>query len=353
MAVDKGLLLLNLGSPVAPRTPEVRRYLAAFLTDPYVIDLPWPLRQLLVRGWIAPRRAPLSAEAYHKIWLAEGSPLLHFSRLFGEAVKRRLAPEWDVRLAMRYGEPALSAAVRDWKVSRVYVLPLYPQYAESSTRSALEAAFAGLAGAKFGGEIFFLNDFYDQGGFLDAQARRISEAAAEFRPDHVLLSFHGLPEHHMARLHPGHCLRAPGCCDTLDSRNRLCYRAQCFATARGLSARLDLADLDLPSEKISVSFQSRLGRRPWIKPYTDHVIEELASAGVRRVLVSCPSFVADCLETLEEVGLRLRRQFIAAGGEDLALVPALNAEDFWIESFCRMVGDPKLRWRRKGDACSI
>lgn len=352
MVADKGLLLLNLGSPSAPLTPIVRRYLTAFLTDPYVIDLPWPLRQLLVRGWIAPRRAPSSAEAYHKIWSTEGSPLLHFSRLFTEAVKRRLVPEWDVRLAMRHGEPALERAARDWEVKRVYVLPLYPQYAESSTRSALDAALTELEHAKFGGEVFFLNNFYDQKEFLDAQARRISSAASGFRPDHILLSFHGLPEHHMTRLHPAHCLRTPGCCGTIDSRNRLCYRAQCFATARGLAARLDLASLGLRAEKVSVSFQSRLGRRPWIKPYTDHVIEELASAGARRVLVSCPSFVADCLETLEEIGLRLRRQFLAAGGEELALVPALNAEDFWIESFCRMVNDPDLPWR-KGETCSI
>ena len=328
MAERRGLLLINLGSPKSAATGDVRRYLNQFLTDPHVIDLAAPWRQLLVRGIIAPLRAPKSARAYAKVWTPGGSPLVAFTRAFAEKLGARLAGEFDVRWAMRYGEPSIAARARDWDVRSVAVVPLYPQYAESSTRTALEEARRHL-GAR---DVRTLEDFFDAGEFLSAEARAIQAHLDAEKPDHLLLSFHGLPEHHMTKLHPEHCFRTADCCERIDATNRFCYRAQCVATAKGLVARLRY-----PAERVTYGFQSRLGRRPWIKPYTDVVVDELVARGVRRLSVACPSFVADCLETLEEVELRLREQFRARGGEELKLIPALNAQDHWVEAFAGLV----------------
>jgi ferrochelatase len=331
----QGLLIINLGSPEAPTAAAVKTYLAEFLTDKYVIDLPTPLRHLLVRGLIAPRRAPQSAEAYSKIWSENGSPLVHNTRQFTAKVARALGSDYDVRWAMRYGQPSIPSQLQNWAVERIFVVPMYPQYAESSTRTAIEE----VATSRKNFEV--LEDFYARPEFLKAQARRIANARAAFKPDHILLSFHGLPEHHMRKLHPHHCFQTDTCCAQISASNRYCYRAQALATARGLQK-----ELGLNAQNSSVSFQSRLGRRPWIRPYTDVVIEELAQKGVRRVLVSCPSFVADCLETLEEIQMRLREQFQKEGGEELQLAPALNDDDSWVKDFCTMIQDQSLPWRK-------
>lgn len=325
----KGLLLINLGSPAAPETKEVRAYLNEFLNDPYVIDLPTPFRQILVRGIIVPTRAPKSAEAYRKIWRDDGSPLVQLTRSFAQKLAPILGEDWDIRLAMRYGEPSIKNATKDWNVKDVTIAPLYPQYAESSTRTALEEAKRVLP-KELNQNV--LREFHSRPAFIKAQARVIQESLEKLKPDHLLLSFHGLPEHHLTKLHPQHCLQANSCCDTLTAANADCYRAQVMATVRELKQKLNF-----DAGKISVSFQSRLGRRPWIKPYTDFVVDDLAKAGVKRLAVSCPSFVADCLETLEEIQMRLKEQFLAAGGSDLILIPALNDADHWAEAFADMV----------------
>jgi protoporphyrin/coproporphyrin ferrochelatase len=335
----KGLLLINLGSPEAPTPQALRPYLNAFLMDKYVIDIPRVLRVPLVYGLITPFRAPKSAAAFAKIWTPEGSPLKVFTKRFAEGVKKELEPLWSVRWAMRHGVPSLRDAVADWNVDDIYIVPLYPQYAESSTRSALEAAVNEIRQAHRSKRIFVREGFHAEKEFVQAQAAQISETAAVFKPDWIMLSFHGLPEHHMTKLHPGYCLQSSTCCDTLTSRNQHCYRAQAFATGRDLRPLINFAP-----EKISVSFQSRLGRRPWIKPYTDFVVTELAQRGVKRLLVSCPSFVADCLETLEEIQIRLREQFLREGGDDLCLVPALNDKTIWKTEFSRMISRPTLAW---------
>jgi len=335
----KGLLLINLGSPEAPTSPALRRYLNEFLMDPYVIDLPRVLRAPLVYGLITPFRAPKSAAAFAKIWTPQGSPLQIFTERFCEGVKQELEPEWSVRWAMRYGDPSLRETVKNWNVRDVYIVPLYPQYAESSTRSALEFAVKELRRSNSNQRIFALDDFHGEKEFVQTQAAQISESAAKFNPDWILLSFHGLPEHHMTKLHGTHCLKSETCCDSLSASNRYCYRAQAFATGRDLRPLINF-----PEEKISVSFQSRLGRRPWIKPYTDFVVTELAERGVKRLLVSCPSFVADCLETLEEIQMRLREQFLREGGDDLCLVPALNDKPIWKKEFSRMISRTNLPW---------
>jgi ferrochelatase len=327
-----GVLLVNLGTPASPHVGDVRRYLREFLSDPRVIDLPAPLRWLLLRAVILPFRPRRSAHAYASVWTPQGSPLLVHSRALAEGVAKALGPGHRVELAMRYGEPSIGGALDRLDaegVERIVVLPLFPQYAASAGGSALEAVYRE-AGRRWNvPPIDALPPFYDDPGFLRALAEVARPHLERFRPDHVLVSFHGLPERHVRRSDRSgsHCLARADCCDAIDPANRDCYRAHCFATARGLAGRLAL-----PAERWSVAFQSRLGRTPWIRPYTDLRLPELAGAGVRRLAVACPSFVADCLETLEEIGIRARAQWRELGGEDLLLVPCPNAHPLWVET---------------------
>lgn len=328
----KGLLLVNLGTPDAPRTAEVRRYLREFLSDPRVLDVNPVARWLLLSLVILPFRSSRSAAAYRAIWTDRGSPLLVHSRDLASRVAEALGTNWRVELAMRYGEPSIPRALdrlREEGVCDLVVFPLYPQYAASTTGSTLEAVFRA-AGQSWNVPLLAVAPpFYDDPAFVRAFAevgRPVLEAA---RPDHVLFSFHGLPERQIRKSDEsgGHCLTSAVCCDAIGPANRNCYRAQCFATARALREALGLAEGDT-----TISFQSRLGRTPWIGPHTDAVLPELVRAGRRRLAVFCPSFVADCLETLEEIGIRAREQFRAAGGEELVLVPSLNAHPLWVEA---------------------
>ena len=332
-----GVLLVNLGTPDAPTPGAVRRYLREFLSDPRVIDIHPVARKLLLELVILPVRPRKSAEAYAKIWTAEGSPLLTLSRALEAKVRAAMGPGHLVELAMRYGSPSIPDALGRLLAGgarRLLVAPLYPQYSSSATGSSVEAVFAALAGQHVVPALSVLPAFYDDPGFISAFAAVGAPVLERERPDHVLFSFHGLPERHVrASDHSGqHCLRSASCCEAIGEANRDCYRAQCFATARALAARLALAP-----GSWSVSFQSRLGRTPWIKPYTDLRLDELAREGKRRLCVFCPAFVADCLETLEEIGLRARAQFLAAGGESLALVPSLNASEAWVGALVQLL----------------
>lgn len=304
-----------------------------------MIDIPAPLRHLLVRGWIAPTRASKSAAAYKKIWRSDGSPLIVFTQQFTDKVREELVQRFDVRWAARYGSPSIRFHFEKWDISELYVVPLYPQYASSSTLSALDEVRRALKDSGLKIKMRVLRDFYGEAEFIHSQSQQIRKHAESFRPDHYLLSFHGLPLHHVQKLHPDRCQITPGCCEKVEATNRWCYRAQSMATARALVSALELS-----AGQVTVAFQSRLGRRPWIKPYTDEILPELVEGGVRRLLVSCPSFIADCLETLEEVEIRLNQQFLELGGEELKLVPALNAEDFWVQDFCQMVSRHNLHW---------
>jgi ferrochelatase len=327
-----GVLILNLGTPASPAPADVRRYLRQFLSDPYVIDLAAPLRRLLLEAVILPFRPRRSAEAYAKIWTPAGSPL----RVHGLALRDRLAAAlgtgFAVELGMRYGEPALTGAVarlREAGARRVVVRPLFPQYSRAATRSALDAAAAALGAHPELTWAVVREDFHAEPGFVAALAGVAAPRLTRFRPDHVLMSYHGLPERQIRRTDPSgrHCLADASCCDAVTEVNRRCYRAQCFATSRALAAALELAP-----DAWSTSFQSRLGTTPWIRPYTDHVLPELRGRGVARLAVLCPSFVADCLETLEEIGIRGRAQWRELGGEALELVPCLNADPAWAET---------------------
>jgi ferrochelatase len=334
-----GVLLLNLGTPDAPETAPVRRYLREFLYDPRVIDIHPVGRMLLLEGAILPFRPSKSAEAYKKIWTDKGSPLLFHSVALKEAVQAKLGAAVPVELGMQYGNPSIPSALeslRQQQVEQIVVAPLYPQYSASSTGSALEKVYQHASTRWVIPAISTVGAFYDHPGFIEAfrdVARPVIDA---LNADHVLFSYHGLPERHMRKADDSgaHCLASKSCCDTLTPVNRNCYRAQCVATTKLLAQALQLAP-----EQYSLSFQSRLGRTPWIQPYTDLVIPELAKQGKRRIAVLCPAFVADCLETLEEIGLRAREQFKAEGGEELVLVPSLNATPRWIDAVVELLRD--------------
>jgi ferrochelatase len=336
---SSGVLLVNLGTPDAPTTAAVRRYLAEFLADPHVLDMNPAARWLLLHALILPFRSPKSARAYASVWRADGSPLLVHSRALVEAVATRLSPT-PVALAMRYGQPSIADGLQRLHAAgcrRLVVAPLYPQFATSSTTTATAAVEANLRGRWGRDDVAFVPPFYDHPAFIAAWAAVAAPVLDEFRPDHVLFSFHGLPERHVRAVSdPSICLASPACCDAIGPGNARCYRAQCHATWRGL-----VAALALDGACTSIAFQSRLGREPWIRPYTDVALDELARAGVRRLAVVCPAFVADCLETVEEIGLRARAQFRAAGGEELRLVPSLNATPAWVDAVIALIEEAK------------
>ena len=332
-----GLLLCNLGTPDDPTPGAVRRYLRQFLADPRVLDINPVGRWALLNLIILPFRPAKSAAAYQKIWTQAGSPLLTHSQDLVGQVRARLGADWAVELGMRYQQPSIETALGNLRragADRIVVFPLYPQYSASSTGSSVEEVFRVAAKEWVTPSLSFVEPFYDDPGFIEAFAIRGREVVAAERPDHVLFSFHGLPERHMRKADATgmHCLQSEDCCARIVPANRHCYRAQCFATAHALAERLQLAPASF-----GISFQSRLGRTPWICPYTDIVLPELARQGKRRVVVFCPAFVADCLETLEEIGIRAQHDFKAAGGESLTLVPSLNATAPWADAVVRLV----------------
>lgn len=327
---------MNLGTPEAPETGPVRRYLRQFLSDPRVIDIGAIPRQLLLNLFILPFRPKQSAEAYSKVWMDEGSPLLVHSRRFTRALRKELGDGFHVELGMRYGQPSIGTAVellRDKGVSRIVAFPLYSQEASSSTGSCLQELYTELGKPWNVPYVTVVPPFYDDAGYLAALAEVARPVLAENDPEHVVFSYHGIPERHVRKADEagGHCLTKDDCCAAISVSNRRCYRAQCFESARRLAG---LLELDLPW---TVAFQSRLGRTPWIRPYTDVVLDELAEGGTKRVMVVSGSFVADCLETLEELGIRAQEDFEAKGGETVSLVPSLNDHPSWVKAAADIV----------------
>jgi ferrochelatase len=330
-----GVLLINLGTPDAPTPEAVGRYLRQFLMDRFVIDVPKPLRWFLVNVMIVPRRKGQSARAYQKVQLPEGSPLRVYTRELAEKVAARLAVDRDcfvVEYAMRYGNPSIASSLerlRSQDVSRIIVMPMYPQYAESSYRTAVEETKKAAEESGLANRLSFFPVFYDRPGFINACAGRVRETVQLWPVEHFVFSFHSLPVRHLKKLDAtsAHCLIKSDCCDAISAVNQNCYRAQCTFTARAIARELGLRD-----DGYTISFQSRLGRAEWLGPQTEDVLKKLAHAGVKRVAVACPSFVADCLETLEEIGIRAHDNFISAGGEELRLVPSLNSEPAWVEA---------------------
>ncbi len=336
-----GVMLINLGTPDDPSPKSVRRYLKEFLADPRVIDINALGRWLLLYLFILPFRPKKSAEAYSKIWSKNGSPLYFHSQKLCEEVQKKVGDQFKVVLGMRYANPSLSSALGKLiqaDVGRIIAVPLFPQYASASSGSAAEKLMLEASKLWNVPDIRITGDFFDNPYFIRAFADVSKPQLDQFNPDHILLSYHGLPERHMIKSdkNKNWCLKSTHCCDTMNNNNRYCYKAQCYATSRALQK-----EMNWTSEQYSVSFQSRLGRTPWIQPYTDGVIPELARKGVKRLAVMCPAFVADCLETLEEIGMRAKEQWLECGGEDLVLITSLNSEPAWCDAVARMVQEIK------------
>lgn len=342
-----GVLLLNLGTPEGPHTGPVRRYLRQFLSDPRVIDINPVGRYFLVNLIIVPFRAPKSAESYRKIWTEAGSPLLVHGRRLAELVQAELdthsAGNYVVKLGMRYGEPSTESVLREFAaegIGRIRALPLYPQYASASVGSSIEEVYRCASRVWNVPAIDMLPVFYNNPCFINSAVSVAQEALCAKKYDHYLFSFHGLPERQIIKSKDSPdspCLKNEDCCRSISAVNRSCYRAQCFATARSIADKLELE-----KDKWSVSFQSRLGRDPWIQPFTDVVLTDLPQKGIKSLAIFSPAFVADCLETLEELNIRGRADYLGAGGEEYLFVPSLNTHPEWVKCVARMVA-PEAR----------
>jgi len=330
--MSKAVLLVNLGSPDSPSVPDVRRYLNEFLMDPRVMDLSWPVRRFVV-GMILLKRPAESGHAYDKIWTKDGSPLVVYSKHVQAELQKRLRV--PVELAMRYQNPSIESAVKTLAAkgaNDVLLIPLFPHYAMSSYETAVARVQEVAARLSPGMNITVQPPYYDAPDFIAA----LVASAADFLKqdyDHLLFSYHGIPERHLHKSDPTgrHCLKVENCCEFTSPAHETCYRAQCFATTR---AFVKLAGI--PEGKYSVSFQSRLGKDPWLKPYTDYELVRLAQEGKKRMLVICPAFVSDCLETIEEIGMRGCADFMAASGKEFTRIPCMNEHPLWIQALENM-----------------
>lgn len=337
MATQKtGVLLINTGSPDAPEVRETRAYLRQFLSDPRVIDIAPLKRWLLLNCIILPFRPKHSAAAYRSIWTDKGSPLIVHSENFRDGI-RKLLPDKIVEIAMAYGRPSIPEALEslvNQGAGRVIVAPMFPQYASATFGSVLEGVYAAAASRPNVIPLAALAPFYEELGFLDAWAAVAGPELDSFAPDHVLFSYHGLPERQVRKCDPtgSHCLQSEDCCDRYREANPNCYRAHCFATTRGIVERLGLKPGDY-----TLAFQSKLGRESWLPPATDETLIRLAKSGVKKIAVISPAFVADCIETIEELGVRGRESFLENGGVELHLVPSLNEHPAWVEGFAAIL----------------
>lgn len=327
-----GVLLVNLGSPDSPSIPDVRRYLREFLMDGRVLDAPWPIRCFVVYACILPFRPAQSAEAYHKIWLPEGSPLVITSRRVQAQLQQRV--NLPVELAMRYQNPSVEQALGELVqrgVDDLLVVPLFPHFAMSSYETAAVRVKAVARRMAPRMQVTIQPPYYDHPEYIAALVASAQPHLADDY-DHLLFSFHGIPERHLRKSDPtrDHCRKVANCCDVPSVAHKSCYRHQCFRTVQAFVAAAK-------TPRYSVAFQSRLGRDPWLRPYTDEEVIRLAQSGVKRLRVICPAFVSDCLETLEEIGMRAKETFVDAGGEDFRMIPCLNEHPLWIAALENMV----------------
>lgn len=312
------VLIVNVGSPDEPTEDAVRRYLAEFLMDKYILDLPWLLRAMLVYGIILRTRPKKSAHAYQSIWTADGSPLIGYTRDLVEQTNK--SSPYPVTFAMRVGNPSIRTILQGLQLSptdRLIVIPMYPQYAESTTRSAVEGVLS-VYGKKNRPQIWIKKPFFGDDLFLEIWAKNIEKTPGSY----TLFSFHGLPLRHLkkADMTRAHCLKDAACCDQPSLVHATCYRHQCYVTAQKLATRLRLE-----AGTWSVSFQSRLGRDEWISPSTDSELQRVATLGQTSIRVACTSFTTDCLETLEEIEMGGKETFIENGGTQFSLVPCPNS----------------------------
>lgn len=329
----KGVLLINLGTPDSPSVGHVRSYLSQFLNDPRVIDLPWLSRKILVNLIIVPFRAPKSAKVYQKLWTENGSPLLYYSLEVKRLLAESLGDEYGVHLAMRYKNPSIPDVLEEMRrlnYKEIIVLPMFPQYASASTGSAFDEVMRITRNWWVIPDIKFISQYYDLPSFLDAQIER-AKAYNIADYDHILFSYHGLPERQVDKVHPGGTCKDYKCEHEVNDDNKFCYRATCYATTRLIATRLGID----PSN-YTVCFQSRLDKK-WLTPFSDEVVESCAKKGMKKILVFSPAFTADCLETIIEIGEEYQEIFVENGGEKVQLVESLNDHPLWIKCLRELV----------------
>jgi len=332
---NRAVLLTNLGSPDSTAVADVRKYLNQFLMDPYVIQLPWLLRRLIVSLFVLPTRPKASAHAYQSIWWEEGSPLVVLSQRLLEAVRKKTGV--PVAMAMRYGNPSIESQLvqlaKQDGIEEILLVPLYPHYADSTIKTTVEEAKAVIARHKLNVRLNVMQPFYQEPDYIDALVASTAPwLNADEGFDHLLFSYHGLPEIHLTKADPtgNHCLKRADCCQVASPAHATCYRFQVLRTTERFVAKAGLKP-----EQYSVAFQSRLGRAKWLEPSTVDTLEKLAQKGVKKLLVMCPAFVTDCLETLEEIALQGEETFKQAGGESLTLIPCLNDHEQWVSVIAR------------------
>ena len=337
--MKRAVVLMNLGSPDSTEVKDVKKYLDEFLMDERVIDKPFLLRALLVKGIIVPFRAPKSAEAYKSIWTDEGSPLIVISKQLQKSLQKDI--EEPVALAMRYGNPSPKDAfdelvAKNSDLEEVILIPLYPHYALSSYETAYKYAEEQHKKGGYGFKLTTIKPFYDDEYFLHALTESI-RPYVEQEYDQILFSYHGIPERHVIKtdVTGNHCLKVANCCEVPSEAHKYCYRHQCLYTSKTIAERLQI-----PDGKWATSFQSRLStsrKDEWLKPYTVVRLEELPKEGIKKLLIVCPAFVSDCLETLEEIAEEGKEVFLHAGGEKFDLIPCLNVQPLWVEAMAKWI----------------
>lgn len=337
-SATRAIVLMNLGSPDSTSVGDVRKYLNEFLMDARVMDYPFLPRLLLVKGIITPFRASQSAHAYESIWTDEGSPLIVLTRELKEALDGEL--DLPVTIAMRYGTPSPKEAFDEImqnypSVKEAILLPLYPHYAMSSYETAVEYARTIHTKEKYGFKLEVIKPFYNNELYIHALKESIKPFLAEDY-DHILFSYHGLPERHIVKgdVTHNHCLKSAECCTTPSPAHKQCYRHQCFMTTK-----LVTKELEIPEDRHTISFQSRLGRAEWLKPDTAQLLQDLPSKGVKKLVIVCPAFVSDCLETLEEIAIEGRDIFLKAGGESFTFIPCLNVHPLWVKTISKWMDE--------------
>lgn len=327
------IILINVGTPESPSLKDVRKYLLEFLNDKYVINLPFILRRLLVNGIIVPFRSKRSSKLYQKLWTGKGSPLLYYSKKLQEKLQNKLPEKYEVFLGMRYGNPSLKLVLENIKnnhYQKVLVLPLYPQYASSTTESVIDLVQKELKAWKYIPELKIIDQFYNHPKFVNAFVEQIK--TYEYKKyDHIIFSYHGLPLSHIIKTHPNVKPETCNCENELPKHGKYCYKATCYETTRLL-----MKELMIPEKKCSVGFQSRLTKK-WLSPFTDELILKLLNQGKKRILVVAPSFVTDCLETIIEIEKEYKDLFLAGGGKELTLVKSLNDSDSWVNTLNEML----------------
>jgi len=335
----KGVLLVNLGSPESPEPKDVKPYLDEFLMDKYVIDVPYLLRALLVRGIILRKRPESAAEAYRKIWWKEGSPLIILSQRMHNKVKQNA--EIPVSLAMRYGKPSIESGLQelyDKGVRDVLLFPLYPQYAMASTLTILVLA-EEIRKERFPDmKITDVPAFYNKPDYIKALSDSIKKHLSDFNYDKLVFSYHGIPERHIRKTDATKkhkkFITDEMCCEAGTPEAEFCYRTHCYETTR-----LVVEQLQLPQDKYYVTFQSRLAGDKWLEPYTDVILNNYPKQGIKKVAVVTPAFVTDCLETLEEIAMRAQEEFIENGGEQFLTIPCLNDDQQWCDVVANWIND--------------